>query len=186
MCLVASKWLDALRIWGCVSINWHGLVLDLILQLSNIIRAYLIAHFPLWNQNAQGAQSQAGFCLTPPRCGQNMVFARHKFLPGTSARNEKEIAMESTVHSLIEAPMAASMTSFDIVRSWKDPRYRRNLSAQQLQTLPEHPAGAAMLTVRELKAASGLIDSEDDFGVLTTSFDCTSPTFLNSRMCGCK
>jgi mersacidin/lichenicidin family type 2 lantibiotic len=94
--------------------------------------------------------------------------------------------MEGAVHSLMEEPMAASTTSFDIVRSWKDPRYRRNLSAQRLQTLPEHPAGTAMLTVRELKAASGLIDSEDDFGVLTTSFDCTSPTFLNSRMCGCK
>jgi hypothetical protein len=39
MCLVASKWLDALRVWGCISINWRGLVLDLILQLSNIIRA---------------------------------------------------------------------------------------------------------------------------------------------------
>jgi mersacidin/lichenicidin family type 2 lantibiotic len=106
--------------------------------------------------------------------------------PGNSARQWKEIAMERTVHSLMETPMAASMTSFDIVRSWKDARYRRNLSPQQLQTLPEHPAGAAMLTGRELKAASGLIDSEDEFGILTTSFDCTSPTFLNSRMCGCK
>jgi mersacidin/lichenicidin family type 2 lantibiotic len=94
--------------------------------------------------------------------------------------------MERTVHSLMEAPMAGSITSSDIVRFWKDPRYRRSLSAQQLQTLPEHPAGTAMLTDRELKAASGLIDSEDEFGVLTTSFDCTSPTFLNSRMCGCK
>ena len=94
--------------------------------------------------------------------------------------------MEATFHSSMETPVAASMNNLDIVRSWKDPRYRRNLSAQQLQTLPEHPAGAAMLAVRELKAASGLIDSEDDFGVLTTSFDCTSPTFLNSRMCGCK
>jgi len=94
--------------------------------------------------------------------------------------------MEATVHSLMEKPIASSMTGIDIVRSWKDPRYRRNLSAQQLQKLPEHPAGAAMLTDRELKAASGLVDGEDEFGVLTTSFDCTSPTFLNSRMCGCK
>jgi len=86
----------------------------------------------------------------------------------------------------METPMAASISNLDIIRSWKDPRYRRNLSAQQLQALPEHPAGAAMLTVRELKAASGLIDGEEEFGVLTTSFDCTSPTFLNSRMCGCK
>jgi mersacidin/lichenicidin family type 2 lantibiotic len=186
MCVVASKWW-ALFAYGDTSLSISA-ALCLTSSSSSAISfvPYLIAPFPLWNQNAQGAQSQAGFCLTPPRCGQNMVFARLKFLPGTSARNGKEIAMESTVHSLIEAPMAASITSFDIVRSWKDPRYRRNLSDQQLQTLPEHPAGAAMLTVRELKAASGLIDSEDDFGVLTTSFDCTSPTFLNSRMCGCK
>ena len=94
--------------------------------------------------------------------------------------------MEDTVRPLMETSMAAAISNLDIVRSWKDPRYRRTLSAQQFQTLPEHPAGAAMLTGRELKAASGLIDSEDEFGVLTTSFDCTSPTFLNSRMCGCK
>ncbi len=114
------------------------------------------------------------------------VRAEHGFCQALLPEYGKEIAMEGTVRPLMETPMAASISNLDIVRSWKDPRYRRNLSAQQFQTLPEHPAGAAMLTGRELKAASGLIDSEDEFGVLTTSFDCTSPTFLNSRMCGCK
>ena len=47
--------------------------------------------------------------------------------------------MEGTVHFSAEPPVP--MTSLDVVRSWKDPRYRRSLSAQQLQTLPEHPAG---------------------------------------------
>lgn len=186
MCVVASKWW-ALFAYGDASLSISAALClphPPAQQYHSCLTLLLPSHYG--TKMRKGAQSQAGFCLTPPRCGQNMVFARHKFLPGTSARNGKEIAMESTVHSLIEAPMAASITSFDIVRSWKDPRYRRNLSDQQLQTLPEHPAGAAMLTVRELKAASGLIDSEDDFGVLTTSFDCTSPTFLNSRMCGCK
>ncbi|MFL6386301.1 MAG: mersacidin/lichenicidin family type 2 lantibiotic [Terriglobales bacterium] len=60
--------------------------------------------------------------------------------------------MEGTVRLLMETPMAASISNLDIVRSWKDPRYRRNLPAQQFQMLPEHPAGAAMLTGRELKA----------------------------------
>jgi mersacidin/lichenicidin family type 2 lantibiotic len=91
--------------------------------------------------------------------------------------------MEGSVHSSAEMPVR--MTSLDVVRSWRDPRYRRSLSAQQLQTLPEHPAGAATLTHHELKAASGLMDEEDEFGVLTTSFDCTAFTFRNWRACGC-
>jgi len=93
--------------------------------------------------------------------------------------------MEGTVHSFMKTPMAASMTSFDIVRSWKDPRYRRSLSAHQLQTLPEHPAGSAILTDQELKAASGLMDEEDGFGVITTNFGCTLPTFAGWKQCVC-
>lgn len=89
--------------------------------------------------------------------------------------------MEDIVHSAPD-----SMTSLDVIRSWKDTSYRRSLSAQQLQTLPEHPAGSAVLSDHELKAASGLMDEEDEFGVLTTSFDCTSITFGNWKACGCK
>lgn len=91
--------------------------------------------------------------------------------------------MEHVVHPPTETPVP--MASLDIVRSWKDPRYRRRLSTQQLQTLPEHPAGSAMLTGHELRMASGLMDGEDEFGVLTTSFDCTAITFRNWRSCGC-
>jgi mersacidin/lichenicidin family type 2 lantibiotic len=93
--------------------------------------------------------------------------------------------MEGTVHSLTEKPVAASMTSFDIVRSWKDPRYRRNLSLQQMQTLPQHPAGSATLTDQELKTASGLMDKVDGFGLLTTAIGCTSFTFHGWKSCGC-
>jgi mersacidin/lichenicidin family type 2 lantibiotic len=93
--------------------------------------------------------------------------------------------MEGTVHSLTEKPVAASITSFDIVRSWKDPRYRRNLSVQQMQTLPQHPAGSAILSDQELKAASGLMDQEDAFGVSTTAIDCTLFTFHGWKSCGC-
>jgi len=93
--------------------------------------------------------------------------------------------MEDIVHSSMETPVAASMSNLDIVRSWKDPRYRRSLSVQQLHTLPEHPAGAATLTDQELKAASGLTDKEDEFVFLTTAIGCTSLTFHGWKSCGC-
>jgi mersacidin/lichenicidin family type 2 lantibiotic len=71
--------------------------------------------------------------------------------------------MDGTVHFSAEPPVP--MTSLDVVRSWKDPRYRRSLSAGQLQALPEHPSGAAMLTDQELKVASGLSFKEEEFAV---------------------
>jgi mersacidin/lichenicidin family type 2 lantibiotic len=85
----------------------------------------------------------------------------------------------------METSVVASMTSFDSVRSWKDPRYRRNLSVQQLQTLPQHPAGSATLTDQELKAASGLMLEEDEFTAITTSILCTTTTFNHWKSCGC-
>jgi len=94
--------------------------------------------------------------------------------------------VEGTVHSSMETSVAASMTSFDIVRSWKDPRYRRNLSVQQMQTLPQHPAGSATLTDQELKAASGLMLAEDEFTAITTSVMCTTLTFHHWKSCGCE
>lgn len=92
--------------------------------------------------------------------------------------------MEGSIHSAAEIPDVSTI-SLDVVRFWKDPRYRRSLSAQQLQVLPEHPAGSAMLTDQELKAASGLMDAEDKFGVLTTAIDCTLFTFRGWKACGC-
>jgi mersacidin/lichenicidin family type 2 lantibiotic len=88
--------------------------------------------------------------------------------------------MESFVTTPPESPMA----NLDIVRSWKDPRYRRGLSAQQLQTLPEHPAGPAMLTDQELKVAGGLMGEDFSFPV-TTAIDCTLWTFHSWKSCGC-
>ena len=37
------------------------------------------------------------------------------------------------------------MTASDIIRAWKDPRYRAGLPATQLAQLPTHPAGAIEL-----------------------------------------
>jgi len=92
--------------------------------------------------------------------------------------------MEGTVHFTPESTVP--MTSLDIVRSWKDPRYRRSLSARQLQALPEHPSGAAMLTNQELRAASGLMLTEDEFTAITTSVMCTTLTFHHWKSCGCE
>ena len=86
----------------------------------------------------------------------------------------------------MEAILSPTETAnLDVVRSWKDPRYRRSLSAQQLETLPQHPSGSAMLTDQELKAASGLMSEDDEFAILTTAPECTVLTFRNWKSCGC-
>jgi len=87
------------------------------------------------------------------------------------------------VHTAAETPVP--IANLDVVRSWKDPRYRRNLSAQQLQALPEHPAGPAMLTDLELKFAAG-ISLDEDFSIpMTTALGCTDFTFHGWKSCGC-
>ena len=85
--------------------------------------------------------------------------------------------MERIVHTSTE--------TLDVIRSWRDPRYRRSLSAQQLQALPQHPAGPAMLTDQELKAAAGISLDEDFSGILTTALTCTEQTFHSWKSCGC-
>lgn len=87
------------------------------------------------------------------------------------------------VHTPAETPVP--IATLDVVRSWKDPRYRRTLSFQQLQALPEHPAGPAMLTDQELKVAAG-ISLDEDFSIpMTTALGCTDFTFHGWKSCGC-
>ena len=45
------------------------------------------------------------------------------------------------------------MTPSDIIRAWKDPRYRAGLTATQQAQLPAHPAGAIELAEPTLHAA---------------------------------
>ena len=45
------------------------------------------------------------------------------------------------------------MTPSDIIRAWKDPRYRAGLPATQRAQLPAHPAGAIELPEPTLHAA---------------------------------
>ena len=74
----------------------------------------------------------------------------------------------------------------DVIRSWKDPKYRRSLSLPQQQALPQHPAGPAMLTDQEVKVASGIMTEDEDFSIpVTTALGCTELTFHSWKSCGC-
>ena len=42
-----------------------------------------------------------------------------------------------------------------IIRAWRDPEYRQNLSEEERGLLPENPAGAIELTDEELDMAAG-------------------------------
>ncbi|HEY6253012.1 MAG TPA: mersacidin/lichenicidin family type 2 lantibiotic, partial [Candidatus Angelobacter sp.] len=75
------------------------------------------------------------------------------------------------------------LSNLDIVRAWRDPRYRRSLSAEQLQRLPGNPAGPSDLTADELKAAAGLALGGDF--VITTAITCTECSFQHWKSCGC-
>jgi mersacidin/lichenicidin family type 2 lantibiotic len=47
------------------------------------------------------------------------------------------------------------MSRKDIVRAWKDKKYRLSLSEAELAQLPPHPAGAVELTNADLGVVSG-------------------------------
>lgn len=47
------------------------------------------------------------------------------------------------------------MSELDIIRAWKDPVYRKNLSREELEQLPEHPAGLLELPDADLTIVVG-------------------------------
>ena len=53
------------------------------------------------------------------------------------------------------------MKTFDIIRAWKDARYRSSLSAEEQALLPENPAGSIELDEEELDAVIGGLDDEE-------------------------
>ena len=61
------------------------------------------------------------------------------------------------------------MSDLEVIRAWKDPRYRRGLSPAELAGLPQNPAGAVELSHSELRKAGG-------FGPVlqTTAITCTA------------
>lgn len=44
---------------------------------------------------------------------------------------------------------------FDIVRAWKDAKYRQSLTSEQQDMLPKNPAGTCELTDTDLEAVQG-------------------------------
>lgn len=90
--------------------------------------------------------------------------------------------MEAITNTAQETSTLLPMSNVDIVRAWRDSRYRRNLSAEQLQMLPGNPAGPTDLTADELKAA-GFWPELDAF--ITTAPTCTELTFHHFKACGC-
>lgn len=74
------------------------------------------------------------------------------------------------------------MFDFDVVRAWKDAKYRRSLTPQQLARLPENPAGMVELSDEKLRGASGAFGKPPP---QTTAVNCTLYSFLNWTACGC-
>ena len=74
------------------------------------------------------------------------------------------------------------MFDFDVVRAWKDAKYRRSLTAEQLARLPENPAGLVELSDEKLRGTSGMAG---DGTAMTTAPNCTLYSFGTWRQCGC-
>ncbi len=47
------------------------------------------------------------------------------------------------------------MSNIDIIRAWKDEDYRNSLSQEQLNLLPENPAGMIELNDEDMSSLSG-------------------------------
>ncbi len=47
------------------------------------------------------------------------------------------------------------MRAIDIIRAWKDSKYRQSLSSEEQRDLPEHPAGAVELSDHDLACLPG-------------------------------
>jgi len=56
-----------------------------------------------------------------------------------------------------------------LVRAWRDEEYRNSLSEQERSSLPENPAGLAMVDDSTLRSAQGAL-----------SLHCTGTTFVDS------
>ena len=50
------------------------------------------------------------------------------------------------------------MSTYDIIRAWKDEEYRDSLSEAERAALPQHPAGQIELSDAELETVAGGID----------------------------
>ncbi len=60
----------------------------------------------------------------------------------------------------------------DVARAWKDPEYRKTLSADQLAGLPPNPAGSASLSDADLEKVSGGSSTAGATGTFCTVESC--------------
>ena len=71
------------------------------------------------------------------------------------------------------------MSQGDIIRAWKDAKFRRRLSEAELALLPPNPAGALEVSDENIKEASGMSSTP----ALTTAMTCTESSFRGWRRC---
>jgi len=60
-----------------------------------------------------------------------------------------------------------AMKKVDVVRAWRDEEYRNSLTDQQRASLPENPAGLAVVSDEALRSITG--------GCCTTVTKCSKP-----------
>ena len=68
------------------------------------------------------------------------------------------------------------MNKANVIRTWKDPLYRSTLTREELDQMPDHPAGFVELDDEQLRAISGSV-------AVTTAIDCTEFSFNHWRRC---
>jgi len=71
------------------------------------------------------------------------------------------------------------MSQSEIIRAWKDAKFRRRLSEAERAMLPPNPAGVLDVTEEQIKEASGL----DGSIALTTAMTCTEFSFRGWKQC---
>jgi mersacidin/lichenicidin family type 2 lantibiotic len=62
------------------------------------------------------------------------------------------------------------MSKVDVVRAWKDAKYRRSLTPQQLESLPKNPAGRVDVSDRSVRDVHGF---DGEARLTTTAWFCT-------------
>ena len=67
------------------------------------------------------------------------------------------------------------MKKIDVIRAWKDARYRSSLTSEELAQLPTHPSGPIELQESALKQIAA--------AALTTAQKCTEFSYNNFRRC---
>jgi|YelNatPaOPRAMG01_1025707.scaffolds.fasta_scaffold24822_2 mersacidin/lichenicidin family type 2 lantibiotic len=68
------------------------------------------------------------------------------------------------------------MSTKDIIKAWKNPRFRNGLSSRQLSLLPKNPAGEIILSDEDLKEAAGGYSTVTNYSCSPTPNCCPSPT----------